>query len=254
MSALVVTYHAVEAGPGPLFVEPAVFERHLDTIVESGAAVLTVSQLAAALRERRLPRRAVAITFDDGFASVARTAAPLLLERELTATVFCVAGWLGRSNDWPSQPSGTPRAPLATPAELTQLAERGIEIGAHGLTHSPLTGDESELRREIVHARRALEEAIGCTVGSFAYPYGVATSRLARVLVAETYEAACTTDLRAVTAGDVPLSIPRVDAHYLGRPALLGRALDGSLDRYLQVRRLGARARSALRTSPVFRR
>lgn len=226
--------------------EPELFARHLDTIVELGLPVLTVAELATALREDRLPERAVAITFDDGFASVAAAAAPLLLARGLTATVFCVAGWLGRSNDWPSQPEGTPNARLATADELRGLAEQGFEIGAHGFTHAPLSGSPAELEREITGGRTQLEAAVGTTVDSFAYPYGIASSSAAHSLVAETYSAACTTELRSVTRVDDPVSLPRVDAHYLRRPALLRRALEGSLEPYLRARRLGARARSAL--------
>src|SRR5262249_16377676 len=107
--ALVLTYHAIGAGPPPLFVEPSLLATHLDCVVESRATVLTVSRFAAALREGSLPERAVALTFDDGFANVHEEAAPLLAERGLTATVFCVAGHLGGRSDWPSQPPSAPR-------------------------------------------------------------------------------------------------------------------------------------------------
>lgn len=226
--------------------EPELFARHLDTIVELGVPVLTVAELATALREDRLPERAVAITFDDGFASVATVAAPLLLARDLSATVFCVAGWLGRRNDWPSQPEGTPSARLATADELRACADSGIEIGAHGFTHAPLRGTPADLEREITEGRRLLEAAVATPVDSFAYPYGIVSSSTARSLVAQTYSAACTTELRAVTSVDDPVSLPRVDAHYLRRPELLRRALEGSVEPYLRARRLGARARSML--------
>lgn len=247
MSALVLTYHAVEHGPGPLFVEPDLFERHLDAIVESGAPVLTVAQLGAALREERLPERAVAITFDDGFSSVTRTAAPLLLERGLSATIFCVADWLGRTNDWPSQPTAIPRRPLATADELGEIAAAGLELGAHGVTHAPLSaGDESQLRREVVAGRTALERSTGAQITSFAYPYGAPGSDLVRGLVAETYSAACTVDLRAVSGRDDPLSLPRVDVHYVRSVRLLRRALEGSLGPYLGARSVAARVRRRL--------
>ncbi len=245
MSALVLTYHAIEDGPGPLFVSPELFEVHLDAILESGAEVLTIGELAAALREGRLPERAVAITFDDGFASVARAAAPLLRERGLTATVFCVAGYVGRDNDWPSQPPKIPRRPLAAAEELAELARDGIELGAHGMTHAPLSDDvEESFERELVEARGELEKATGVEIRSFAYPYGGVASPAARTKVAATYEAACTTELRLLVSSEDSLAIPRVDAHYVRRPALLRRALDGSLGGYLRARRLGSRARS----------
>ena len=97
--ALVLTYHAVERGPAPLCVDPDLFVEHLDCILESGARALTVRELAEALREGALDRPSVAITFDDGFASVVESAGPLIAERGLPATVFCVAGHLGGTSD-----------------------------------------------------------------------------------------------------------------------------------------------------------
>ena len=115
MTAVVLTYHAVEDGPAPLCIDPELFRAQLDCLLEVGAEALTISGLAACLRDGTLPARAVALTFDDGCASVARTAAPLLAERGLTATVFCVAGHLGGQNDWPTQPNGMPSLALARP-------------------------------------------------------------------------------------------------------------------------------------------
>ena len=159
MSALILTYHGIEDAPGPLFVSPGLFETHLDAIQESGANVLTVSGLADALRHGVLPERAVAITFDDGFTSVARVAAPLLLERGQTATVFCVAGYVGGANDWPSQPKGVPRRSLATANEVAELGRAGFEVGAHGFEHAPLLGEDADfLHQEVVDARAALED------------------------------------------------------------------------------------------------
>lgn len=247
MSALVVTYHAIEEGPGPLFVAPDLFQRHLDTIRDSGAKVVTLTSLGEALRKGELPERTVAITFDDAFASVARVAAPLLLERGFTATVFCVAGYVGGANDWPSQPDAVPRKPLTTADELRDLAGKGFELGAHGMTHRPLSdGDEDELRREIVESRTALERLTGTDVRSFAYPYGAAPSTFARGLVANEYRAACTTELRLVGRRDDALALPRVDAYYVRRPQLLHRALEGSLGAYLHARSAAAGVRRRL--------
>ena len=118
VSAVVLTYHAVEPGQGSLFVDPELFAAHLDCIVESGVRVTTVSALGAALRAGSLEDRTVAITFDDGLASVARVAGPLLAARGLVATVFCVAGHLGGTSDWASAPSGSPKLEVACATEL----------------------------------------------------------------------------------------------------------------------------------------
>ncbi len=248
MDAVVLTYHAVEQGHGALFVDPGTFASHLDCIVESGARVSTVSELARELRRGALQGPVVAITFDDGLASVARVAAPLLAERGLTATVFCVAGHVGGTSDWASASSGTPRLALAHAGELRLIAAQGLEIGCHGMTHAPLrSGDSDFLRRELVAAKDVLEDMTGVAVTSFAYPYGAAPTAPALRLVEATYEAACSTVLGTVGPGADVHALPRVDAHYVRRPRLLRAALAGNLGPYLRARRLGVRARRAIR-------
>jgi peptidoglycan/xylan/chitin deacetylase (PgdA/CDA1 family) len=240
MTVLVVTYHAVERGEGPLFVAPELFESHLDTIVRAGVETLTVADAAARLAAGLLPERGVTITFDDGLRSVYEHAAPLLRERGFPATVFCVAGKLGGESDWP--PADGPRLPLMSAQQVAALASDGFEIGSHGMNHVPLADAPPEvLHRELVESRAALERTAGVPVRSFASPYGSAPGDAA--LVARTYDAACTTRFGAVSAEASPLDLPRVDAHYLRRPDRLERALLDPQNLYLRARGLGARAR-----------
>lgn len=246
--ALVLTYHAVERGPAPLCVDTDLFREHLDVIAAADVQPMTVLELATALGEGGLDEPAVTITFDDGFASVAENAAPLLAERGLPATVFCVAGHLGGTSGWRTARAGGFRGRLATAAQLAELTAAGVEIGSHGMEHDPLvTTAEPNLRREIVDSQAVLEQAVGTPVRSFAYPYGARPSPPAQRLVAQTYAAACTTELGAVGSPVNVLALPRVDVHYLRSPELLERALAGSLDLYLRARRIGARARRLLR-------
>jgi peptidoglycan/xylan/chitin deacetylase (PgdA/CDA1 family) len=209
---------------------------------------MTVAQLAQALRHDDLPPRAVALTFDDGFASAVRTAAPMLAEHDMTATVFCIAGYLGRTNDWPTQPARAPRLELASASELADLARAGFEIGAHGLEHVPLGHTslgtaESELRA----AKETLENAVGSAVSSVAYPYGVPPTGAAAAIARQTYSAACLGGGRRVRAGADPYAIPRIDVYYVRAPTLLARAVDGSLDRYLWARTIGGALRRTVR-------
>ncbi len=244
MSALVVAYHAIEAGPAPLCLDPASFREHVDAVRAARATVLTVGELADALRAGALPERAVCFTFDDGCASVVGEAAPVLAAAGYAATVFCVAEHLDGYNDWPTQPRSAPRLRLASSAALAELASLGWEIGAHGFRHAPLVRASRELAElEVVEAKRLLEQATGARVRSFALPYDARPSEDAARLLAESYDAVCGGGLRRVEAGDSPLAIPRVDAHYLRSPARLRAAIDGRLDVYLAARRLGARAR-----------
>jgi peptidoglycan/xylan/chitin deacetylase (PgdA/CDA1 family) len=252
---LLLTYHAVEDGPAPLYVAPDVFRTHLDVLEQTGARTLTVAELADALRARRVPERAVALTFDDGIASVVQVAVPLLVERGMTATLFCVAGHLGGASDWPSQPRNRREFAHATAPELRDCAGLGFEIGSHGLEHEPLgTADGGVLERELAESKASLERELGVEVRSFAYPYGAASSAADAALRRAGYTAACIGSFGLAGPRADPFALPRIDVHYLRRPALLRRAHTGSLDGYLAARRLGARAKRLVRrdyrTSP----
>ena len=248
MRPVIITYHAVDTGRSPLCIAPSLFREHLDGILAHGWNVVTVGQLAEALRAGSLPDRSIALTFDDGFASVADTATPELVARGMVATVFCVAGHLGGVNDWPTDRPGGYRAALAAPQALRDLAAAGIEIGAHGHAHAPLVATEAGLlRRELIDARSSLEQAFGASVDSLAYPYGAHPSAAAASIVRRTYRAACGTTLARVGAEDDIFDLPRIDAHYLRRLDLLERLLVGRLDGYLLLRRVAARARRTVR-------
>jgi peptidoglycan/xylan/chitin deacetylase (PgdA/CDA1 family) len=243
VAALILTYHAVEAGPSPLCVDPALFAAHADVIADAAGRCVTVREIADLLTSSS-EERLVAITFDDGFASVAEVAAPALQERGLVATVFCVAGHLGGANDWASARKSGYQSRLADAATISELAASGFEVGSHGWTHAPLAGaTEEELRAEIADSCTALEQAVGTRVTSFAYPYGALPGKAGRTLVNETYDAACTTRLGRAASGVDLHTLPRIDAHYLRSPELLRRAIEGKLDGYLRVRSLAARAR-----------
>lgn len=252
MSALVLMYHGVEDRDDPLFVPPSLFAEHVAVIASSGFPVLTVGELADRLRDGTLPEHAVVLTFDDGFSSVATEVAPRLLERGLRATVFCVAGRLGGTNAWPTGRPGAIEVALADANDLRRLAAEGFEIGAHGMEHSPLdTDDAQEIRREIVEAASVLEDAVGIAARSFAYPYGAGPSGAAARAVSETYAAACTTRIGRVHQDSSPLSLPRVDAHYLRSPELLATAISGGSNTYLAFRRVAASARRRVRRDYV---
>jgi peptidoglycan/xylan/chitin deacetylase (PgdA/CDA1 family) len=88
--AVILLYHRVAAPPvDPLLlcVSPGHFEQHMD-ILRREYHPIGLEELAAACVAGRVPDRAVAVTFDDGYADNWQTAAPILARRELQATVF----------------------------------------------------------------------------------------------------------------------------------------------------------------------
>ena len=58
-------------------------------------------------------------------------------------------------------------------SELRAIAEDGIEVGSHTITHPRLTQlSPAELERELVESRERIEDELGRPCRFLAYPYG----------------------------------------------------------------------------------
>ncbi len=100
--AAILGYHRIADArddPFALAVAPARFREHLE-VLAADARPMRLGDLTHALRTGSLPARAVAITFDDGYAELLHTALPLLERRDLPATAFVATGFLGREFWW----------------------------------------------------------------------------------------------------------------------------------------------------------
>jgi len=92
----ILCYHRVNDDADPFFpaVPTAVFERHM-AYVARAFTVMTVDALVERVRRGRVPRNALAITFDDGYRDNLTHAAPILARHGLPATVYLTTGLIG---------------------------------------------------------------------------------------------------------------------------------------------------------------
>lgn len=186
--------------------------RHLRLLRLLGYRGIHLDDLVQAVREQRLPpRRAVAITIDDGYVDNLEIAEPVLRRHGFPATIFLVSERLGRVGDW-SRGDQLGGRPLLSRAQIEELGSEGIRFGAHTRTHPhlPQLPDE-RLEPEIVGSRRDLEEEIGRPVTLFAYPYGELDERAVEVVRAGGFDAAATTEPRLVGIDEDPHLLPRVE-------------------------------------------
>jgi peptidoglycan/xylan/chitin deacetylase (PgdA/CDA1 family) len=120
--AAVLLYHRVAdvaCDPWRLCVTPGHFAEHCEVLARR-ALVRSLPDLLGALAGGRLPRRAVAITFDDGYADNLAQAGPRLAARGLPATVFVTAGAVGAPREfWWDELEGLLLADRPLPASLT---------------------------------------------------------------------------------------------------------------------------------------
>ena len=101
-------------------------------------------------------------------------------------------------------PSSTGERRMLSAGEITEMKKSGlVELGAHAMTHAPLSKcTEEELEYEIRQSKDDLEPIWSQTVTFFAYPFGDYTDNVVASLKKNGYTAAVTLDNGLVTAGD----------------------------------------------------
>ncbi|MBW8364359.1 MAG: polysaccharide deacetylase family protein [Rhizobium sp.] len=191
---IMLMYHAVTPGKGapawPWAVSMQQFRDQLDFLVMEGYATPTMGELVSVPAEKWTGRTAV-ITFDDGYVDNL-AACEELQKRGMRATWFIVSGSVGLPPRWPAD--GRPPGRLLNPVELCSMQESGMEIGSHTVSHVRLTEvDDPQLMHELTDSKSKLEDILGNTITSFAYPYGAWDERCAAAVEQAGYVSACTT-------------------------------------------------------------
>lgn len=101
-TGVVLMYHRIgEAASDPwgLCVSPKNFAEHLE-VLRGQVHPLRVQGLTEAVRSRHLPRKALAITFDDGYVDNLLYARPALEKEDIPATVFVATGYIGGTREY----------------------------------------------------------------------------------------------------------------------------------------------------------
>jgi len=207
MSPPVLCYHLV-GGPlalGVTRVSCRAFGRQMRALARTGWRTMTLDEFAGysdgaesrsgsvgAQHAAPLPAardRVFLLTFDDGYASLADYAYPLLADLGYTATTFLVTDYVGRMNTWDLRYTWRPLPHLDWRAIETWQG-RGFDFGSHTASHARLTWlDDPRAEDELARSRAALVARLGGTAGrAIAYPFGAADARVERLARAAGYE------------------------------------------------------------------
>lgn len=216
-----VGWHAVARDGDGLVTTFDDFRRHLDAIGAWGPVTSLDDGVA------NPDRRAVALTFDDGYAGVAELAWPELKARGWPATLFAVSGYLdgGRTFPWDDPSAATAR--LLTADELRSVADDGLDVGSHTVTHRWLPHlDAATVGAELRDSKAALAGLLGREVTSFAYPMGGWDRRVRDAVAAAGYACAVTVDRGRNVRGTDRYALRRAFAP--PSPEDLRRILDGA--------------------------
>jgi peptidoglycan/xylan/chitin deacetylase (PgdA/CDA1 family) len=220
----VLCYHGVGEvaaadDPSGIFLSGELFARHLDVIADAGYELLTVSDLWRAVDSGPGALARGAISFDDGLVKTMRGAVAMLLDRGVPCSVYVPTGLMGRPH-----PDVNGEL-IASPEEIRELAQAGVEIGAHSVDHVALTGLGHDAALEQLRRSRAtLEDLLGSPVKAMAYPFGAVDEQTMEVAEEAGYEVAC------AVSGAGPwraMCLPREPVHASATPLRLRLKMAG---------------------------
>ena len=215
-----------------LSVSPQLFEQHLQVLKRYN--VVSLPDLV-----KKVPRKGIAISFDDGYVDNYTTAKPLLEKYNLPATFFICNGNIGKQAEFwwdelehifkndPEKHLQTwkqllpltheqqqealsvirthaPRPEYAciNQAQLKEMAQHPLfTIGAHTVNHAALGHQqyEEDQWEEIMNNVMWLVQVIGKAPTLLAYPYGNYNEATINIASQEKFDAAFTTEERPVT-------------------------------------------------------
>lgn len=179
---VVLTYHAIGSTPEGsslrnTFVPLPTFESQME-FLSRRRRVVGLEDIAAEANGGGPVR--VAITFDDAYRSVLTRALAVLERHQFPATVFVPTAWVGDRNRW--DPVSGPELELMSAAELSELSERGFQVGSHGHRHIDLArASEQEIREDLASSVSRIAELLGAPPRFLAYPYGHSSQAARRI-------------------------------------------------------------------------
>jgi peptidoglycan/xylan/chitin deacetylase (PgdA/CDA1 family) len=236
---LILLYHSVRGG-----VESIAGDEFRDQIavIAANGQLLPLRELLTTNLKRGV---AVAITFDDGYASLQDHAAPILADFGCVATVFLNAAEVGDNERRSSRVEDGyyPAEQFLTWRDIDTLCAGGWKFGSHGLHHIDLVkADTATARNELVLSKSIIERHIGTTCGFFSYPWGRNSAHLRAEVSAAGYRYGFAVGQSTVTQSSDPLAMPRFNVAKEYSHDDLGAILRGDWDYLYWI----AKAKAAL--------
>lgn len=195
---VILMYHMISDPTRPAEIKyscpTSLFRKHMKTMKDNGFSPISLNDIEDLFyANKKLPAKAFAVTFDDGFEDNYHNALPILSDLNIPATIFLTTDYIGSTNRWMQQPTFSTRQMLNW-SQVQELASNNINIGAHTVKHPKLTDlDIESAHTEIVHCKIIIEDKLGKPCVHFAYPYGLFNTKLCDIVKSSGYSLACST-------------------------------------------------------------
>src|SRR5437016_7674124 len=188
----VLCYHRIGGPPelGVTRVARSVSARQIHPLARSGWRAVPLGAFVPRLqRGIAASDHEFLLSFDDGYASLADNAYPVLADVGFTATTFLVTDFVGRFNTWDVRYTWR-RLPHLDWNAIERWRGRGLEFASHTASHARLTWlSDERIGDELGRSRRTLLGRLGPEAGrAVAYPFGARDARIERLARAAGYE------------------------------------------------------------------
>ena len=184
-NAVILQYHHVaDDTPAITSTRPAVFAEHMAHLAEHYNVMPLQAIIEFLQNGHALPDKAIAITFDDGYANILKNAHPIMAQYGFPYTVFVnppAIGVAGNQLTW---------------EEIEMMDKQGADFANHTLDHLHMLNrldnesDEAWLDRvvsNVEEAERQLTEKVGYSLKYLAYPFGEYNTALKNALTERGY-------------------------------------------------------------------
>jgi peptidoglycan/xylan/chitin deacetylase (PgdA/CDA1 family) len=186
----------------------------MTALARAGWKAVTLEQFASSVQRADVPCNEFLLTFDDGYASLADNAYPVLADLGFTATTFVITDYVGQTNTWDMRYTWDRLQHLRWP-EVEHWQARGFDFASHGATHRRLTWlDDAALVSELERSHDMLISRLGAGAGrAVAYPFGAADTRVVRHAQSAGYELG----FGGVRGKGEPMHLSRVPVYFWDR-------------------------------------
>jgi len=202
----ILMYHSVDRGGlelkhygGKLNVYPETFDRQMRFLRDHGYKVIPLEKMIELIKEgKRVPRKTVSITFDDGLENNFTHAYPVLKKYGFPATIFVPTDFVGKEGylNWD---------------QIRLMSGDNISFGSHTMSQCWLPDlDTGELWRELAGSKRILEEKTGRGVKTLSYHMGGYNEKIKRVAEKAGYAGAVATNPGRGQPADDPYALKRL--------------------------------------------
>jgi peptidoglycan/xylan/chitin deacetylase (PgdA/CDA1 family) len=247
----ILTYHRVNDHhpQDRLTVHPAAFREQMEALAAVGRPVLALGDALPALRGAApLPRGAIALTFDDGYADNFSDALPILDRLGFKATFFVATGYLGTANTLERYRACCARDGMLDWDQVRELRARRHEVGGHGRAHRELGAlSPGEAAAELEGCAADIASHTGERPRLFCYPRGSESPLVRELAAAHGFEAACTVYPGTNPPGGPLLALRRTEVAAADAIADFRFKLEGGYDSWHRLVQRAAAVRTRLR-------